>query len=272
MPALVIQLIGRMRVIFCSSCVLAGLFVTGCGSSDATSKILSTSSDDSTSVVLTPTSISTTYEAPTPLSTAEMLTAKDQWGKLFKSLERCSDVADINCHHNAGTGSFRGSPIAATVSCDYAGDNSGSFACEWTIAFYRYAQNRWTQWSSVQSQLASDALFDGAFFADMTDDSDSEFYFSVMYVSFSEAEVLGLTDGSWMPMKFDGRSVLYMGSFDQETKMMHSGVSFDMGKPCNSRRWTSLIYTWRGKEFKSWRGLDSNGKSISVEEAQRCGA
>jgi hypothetical protein len=270
MSALIIQLIGRMRVIFCSACVLAGLFVTGCGSSEATSKILSTSSDDPTSAVLTPTSISTTYEAPTPLSTEELLTAKDQWGKLFKSLERCSDAADTNCYQNAGIGSLNGSPIAAALYCDYKQYGTGQWACDWMINFYEYSDARWLSSGSIQSQLHE--MFDGAFFAEMTGDNNSELFFSVMYVSFTEAEVFGFKGDQWSPLTFDGQTVLYMGHFNSKTGKIESGVSLDMGKPCDYRRWTSLIYTWRGKEFKSWRGLDSNGKSISVEEAQRCGA
>ena len=188
MPALVIQQIGRIRVIFCAACVLTGLFVTGCGSSEASSKISSTSLPDPTSAVLTPTSISTTDEAPTPLSTEELLTAKDQWGKFFKSLERCSAVDDTNCYQNAGTGSLNGSPIAATLYCDYKEYSAGQWACDWMIDFYKYSDARWLSSGSIQSQLYE--MFDGALFAEMTGDTNSELYFSVMNVSFAEAEVL----------------------------------------------------------------------------------
>jgi hypothetical protein len=268
MPALVIQLIGRMRVIFCATCVLAGLFVTGCGSNEITSKILSTSSNDPTSAVLTPTSISTTYEAPTPLSTAELLTAKDRWEKLFKSLERCSDAADTNCYQNAGTGSFNGSPIAATLQCIYMKYSNGQYGCKWEIKFYRFSSFKWSYSDWVYS-LQSE-MFDGALFAEMTGDTNSELYFSVMNISFAEAEVLSFKEGEWSRATFDGQSVLYMGYFNSKTGKMESGVSLDMGKPCDYRRWTKLVYSWDETEFKAVSGLDENENPISLNKALEC--
>jgi hypothetical protein len=268
MPALVIQLIGRMRVIFCATCVLAGLFVTGCGSNETTSKILSTSSNDPTSAVLTPTSISTTYEAPTPLSTAELLTAKDRWEKLFKSLERCSDAADTNCYQNAGTGSFNGSPIAATLYCNYKEYQVGQWACDWMIDFYKYSDAKWFSSGSIQSQLYE--MFDDAFFAEMTGDNNSELYFSVMYESFTEAEVHRFKNGLWNPATFAGKSILYMGFFNSKSGNMESGVSMDMGESCDYRRWTNLVYLWDEIEFKAVSGLDENNNPISVRQALSC--
>ena len=268
MPALVIQQIGRIRVIFCAACVLTGLFVTGCGSSEASSKISSTSLPDPTSAVLTPTSISTTDEAPTPLSTEELLTAKDQWGKFFKSLERCSAVDDTNCYQNAGTGSLNGSPIAATLYCDYKEYSAGQWACDWMIDFYKYSDARWLSSGSIQSQLYE--MFDGAFFTEMTGDNNSELYFSVMYVSFTEAEVLSFINDQWSPATFDGQSILYMGHFNSKTGKMESGVSLDMGKPCDYRRWTKLVYSWDETEFKAVSGLDENENPISLNKALEC--
>ena len=268
MPTLVIKPTGRMRIIFCAAGVLAGLFFTGCGSSKSSSKILGTSSADPTSVVLTPTSISTTDEAPTPLSTEELLTAKDQWGKFLKSFERCSDVADTNCYQNAGTGSLNGNPIAATFYCNYKEFSAGQWACDWMIDFYTYSDAKWLSSGSIQSQLYE--MFDGAFFAEMTGDTDSELYFSVMYTSFAEAEVHRFNDGLWIPATFDGKSILYMGYFNAKSGKMQSGVSMDMGESCNVRRWTNLIYTWDRTEFKATAGLDENNNPIPLKKALEC--
>ena len=268
MPTLIIKPTGRMRIIFCAAGVLAGLFFTGCGSSKSSSKILGTSSADPTSVVLTPTSISTTDEAPTPLSTEELLTAKDQWGKFLKSFERCSDVADTNCYQNAGTGSLNGNPIAATFYCDFKEYSAGQWACDWMIDFYTYSDAKWLSSGSNQSQL--NEMFDGAFFAEMTGDTNSELYFSVMNVSFAEAEVLSFKEGQWSPATFDGQSVLYMGYFNSKTGKMESGVSLDMGKKCDYRRWTKLVYSWDETEFKAVSGLDENESPISLNKALEC--
>jgi hypothetical protein len=268
MPTLVNQPIGRIRVIFCAASVLVGLLASGCGSSEASSKISSTSSDGSTSAVPTPTSISTTDEAPTPLSAEELLTAKDQWGKFFKSLEQCSDVADTNCNQNAGIGSLNGSPIAATLYCDYKEYQVGQWACDWMIDFYKYSDAKWLSSGSIQSQLYD--LFDGAFFAEMTGDTDSELYFSVLYTSFAEAEVHRFKNDLWSPATFDGKSILYMGYFNAKSGKMQSGVAMDMGESCNVRRWTNLIYTWDRTEFKATAGLDENNNPIPLKKALEC--
>ena len=268
MPTLIDQPIGRIWVIFCAASVLAGLLASGCGSSEASSKISSTSSAEPTSAVPTPTSISTTDEAPTPLSAEELLTAKDQWGKFFKSLEQCSDVADTNCYQNAGTGSLMGSPIAATLYCDYKEYQVGQWACDWMIDFYKYSDAKWLSSGSIQSQLSD--LFHGAFFAEMTGDTDSELKFSVLYTSFAEAEVHRFKNGLWSPATFDGKSILYMGHFDPKSGKMQSGVSMDMGESCNVRRWTNLVYTWDRTEFKATAGLDENNNPIPLKKALEC--
>ena len=268
MPTLVIQPIGRIWVIFCAASVLAGLFVTGCGSSEASSKISSTSSAGPTSAVPTPTSISTTEETSAPLSTEELLIAKDQWGKFFKSLERCPDVGETNCYQNAGIGSLNGSPIAATLYCDYKEYKVGQWACDWMIDFYKYSDAKWLSSVSIQSQLSE--LFHGAFFAEMTGDTDSELYFSVLYTSFAEAEVHRFKNDLWSPATFDGKSILYMGYFNAKSGKMQSGVSVDMGESCNVRRWTNLIYTWDRTEFKATAGLDENNNPIPLKKALEC--
>ena len=268
MPTLVIQSIGRIRVIFCAASVLAGLFVTGCGSSEASSKISSTSSAGPTSAVPTPTSISTTEETSAPLSTEELLTAKDQWGKFFKSLERCSDVGETNCYQNAGIGSLNGSPIAATLYCDFKEYKVGQWACDWMIDFYKYSDAKWLSSVSIQSQLYE--LFHGAFFAEMTGDANSELYFSVLYTSFAEAEVHRFKNGLWSPATFYGKSILYMGHFDPKSGKMQSGVSMVMGESCNVRRWTNLIYTWDRTEFNATAGLDENNSPIPLKKALEC--
>ena len=268
MPTLVLQPIGRIRVIFCAASVLAGLLVAGCGSSEASSKISSTSSAEPTIAVPTPTSISTTEDASTPLSTEELLTAKDQWRKFFKSLERCLDVAETNCYQNAGTGSLNGGPIAATLYCDYKEYKVGQWACDWIIDFYKYSDAKWLSSGSIQSQLYD--LFYGAFFAEMTGDTDSELYFSVLYTSFAEAEVHRFKNGLWSPATFDGRSILYMGYFNAKSGNMQSGVAMDMGESCNVRRWTNLVYTWDRTEFKATAGLDENNNPIPLKKALEC--
>ena len=264
MPTLVIQPIGRIWVIFCAASVLAGLFVTGCGSSEASSKISSTSSAGPTSAVPTPTSISTTEETSAPLSTEELLTAKDQWGKFFKSLERCPDVWETNCYQNAGIGSLTGSPIAATLYCDF----NESRDCDWMIDFYKYSDAKWLSSGSIQSQLHY--RFDGAFFAEMTGDTDSELYFSVLYISHAEAEVHRFKNDLWSPATFDGKSILYMGYFNAKSGKMQSGVSMVMGESCNVRRWTNLIYTWDRTEFNATAGLDENNSPIPLKKALEC--
>ena len=268
MPTLVIQPIGRIPVIFCAASVLVGLFVTGCGSSEASSKISSNSSAEPTSAVPTLTSISTTEETSAPLSTEVLLTAKDQWGKFFKSLERCPDVGETNCYQNAGIGSLNGSPIAATLYCDYKEYKVGQWACDWMIDFYKYSDAKWLSSVSIQSQLYE--LFHGAFFAEMTGDTDSELYFSVLYTSFAEAEVHRFNNGLWSPATFDGKSILYMGHFDPKSGKMKSGVSMDMGESCNVRRWTNLVYTWDRTEFKATAGLDENNNPIPLKKALEC--
>ena len=268
MTTLVNQPIGRIRVIFCAASVLAGLFVTGCGSSDASSKIQITSSAGLTSAASTPTSISTTEETSSPLSTEELLTAKDQWGKFFKSLERCSVFGEANCYQNAGIGSLNGSPIAATLYCDYKEYKVGQWACDWMIDFYKYSDVKWLSSGSIQSQLSD--LFHGAFFAEMTGDANSELYVSVMYTSFAEAEVHRFNNGLWSPATFDGKSILYMGHFDPKSGKMKSGVSMDMGESCNVRRWTNLVYTWDRTEFKATAGLDQNNNPIPLKKALEC--
>ena len=268
MPTLVIQPIGRIWVIFCAASVLAGLFVTGCGSSEASSKISSTSSAGPTSAVPTPTSISTTEETSAPLSTEELLTAKDQWGKFFKSLERCPDVWETNCYQNAGIGSLNGSPIAATLYCDFNEYSAGLYACDWIIDFYEYSDAKWLSSDSIQSQLSE--FIDGAFFAEMTGDANSELYISVMYTSFAEAEVHRFNNGLWIPATFDGKSILYMGYFNAKSGKMQSGVSMDMGESCNFRRWTNLVYTWDRTEFKATAGLDENNNPIPLKKALEC--
>ena len=264
MPTLVIQPIGRIRVIFCAASVLAGLFVTGCGSSEVSSKTSSTSSDEPTSAVPTPTPISTTEETSAPLSTEELLTAKDQWGKFFKSLERCSVFGEANCYQNAGIGSLNGSPIAATLYCDF----NESRDCDWMIDFYKYSDAKWLSSDSIQSQLSE--FIDGAFFAEMTGDANSELYISVMYTSFAEAEVHRFNNGLWIPATFDGKSILYMGYFNAKSGKMQSGVSLDMGESCNVRRWTNLVYTWDRTEFKATAGLDQNNNPIPLKKALEC--
>ena len=264
MPTLVIQSIGRIRVIFCVACVVAGLFVAGCGSSEVSSKTSSTSSDEPTSAVPTPTPISTTEETSAPLSTEELLTAKDQWGKFFKSLERCSVFGEANCYQNAGIGSLNGSPIAATLYCDCA----GLYACDWIIDFYEYSDAKWLSSDSIQSQLSE--FIDGAFFAEMTGDANSELYISVMYTSFAEAEVHRFNNGLWIPATFDGKSILYMGYFNAKSGKMQSGVSMVMGESCNVRRWTNLIYTWDRTEFNATAGLDENNSPIPLKKALEC--
>ena len=268
MPTLVNQSIGRIRVIFCLASVLAGLFVTGCGSSEASSKISSTSSDGPTSAAPTPTPISTTEDASTPLSTEELLTAKNQWGKFFKSLERCSGYGDVNCYQNAGIGSLNGSPIAATLYCVYEEYSAGLYACDWIIDFYEYSDVKWLSSDSIQSQLSE--LVDGAFFAEMTGDANSELFISVMYTSFAEAEVHRFNNGLWSPATFDGKSILYMGYFNAKSGKMQSGVSMDMGESCNVRRWTNLVYTWDRTEFKATAGLDENNNPIPLKKALEC--
>ena len=261
MPVLVIQSIGRIRVIFCAASVLAGLFVTACGSSEA-------SSDGPTIAVSAPTSISTAEKAPTPLSTEELLTAKDQWGKFFESLERCADVTETNCHQNAGIGSLNGSPIAATLFCDYKEYSAGQYACAWNIDIYKYSDAKWTTSVSIQSQLSE--MFEDAFFAEMTGDTDSELYFSVMYISFAEAEVLSFKEGLWSPATFDGQSVLYMGEYNSKSGKMQSGVSIELGDSCDHRRWTKLVYSWNQTEFTATDGLDENNKPVSLKQALSC--
>ena len=268
MPTLVIQPIGRIRVIFCAASVLAGLFVTGCGSSEVSSKTSSTSSDEPTSAVPTPTPISTTEEASTPLSTEELLTAKDQWGKFFKSLERCSVFGEANCYQNVGIGSLNGSPIAATLYCVYEEYSDGLYACDWIIDFYEYSDAKWLSSDSIQSQLSE--FIDGAFFAEMTGDANSELYISVMYTSFAEAEVHRFNNGLWIPATFDGKSILYMGYFNAKSGKMQSGVSMVMGESCNVRRWTNLVYTWDRTEFKATAGLDQNNNPIPLKKALEC--
>jgi hypothetical protein len=267
MPTLVIQPIGRIRVIFCAVSVLAGLLVGGCGSSEASTKISSTSSVKAKSAVSTPTSISTTEETSAPLSTEELLTAKDQWGKFFKSLERCPDVWETNCYQNAGIGSLEGTPIAATLYCDFNEYKVGR-DCDWLIDFYKYSDAKWLSSGSIQSQLYD--MFNGAFFAEMTGDSDSELYFSVMYTSFAEAEVHRFNSGLWSPATFDGESILYMGDFNAKSGKMQSGVSMDMGESCNFRRWTNLVFAWDRTEFKSTAGLDENNNPIPLKKALEC--
>ena len=268
MPTLVIQPIGRIRVIFCAASVLAGLFVTGCGSSEVSSKTSSTSSDEPTSAVPTPTPISTTEETSAPLSTEELLTAKDQWGKFFKSLERCSVFGEANCYQNVGIGSLNGSPIAATLYCVYEEYSDGLYACDWIIDFYEYSDAKWLSSDSIQSQLSE--FIDGAFFAEMTGDANSELYISVMYTSFAEAEVHRFNNGLWIPATFDGKSILYMGYFNAKSGKMQSGVSMVMGESCNVRRWTNLVYTWDRTEFKATAGLDQNNNPIPLKKALEC--
>ena len=255
------QRIGVIRVFFFAAIVLASLLGTGCRSSEA-------STDMPTNSVSIPTSISVTTEAPAPLSAEELLIAKDQWGKFFKSLKRCEDVAETSCYQNAGTGSLNGSPIAGTLFCDYKEYSAGQYACEWTIDIYKYSAAKWEPLASIQSQLSE--MFEEAFFAEMTGDADSELYFSVMYISFTEAEVLRFKDGIWRPANFDGQSVLYMGDFNLKSGKMQSGVSMDMGDSCDYRRWTTLVYSWNQTEFTATDGLDENNKPISLEQALSC--
>ena len=135
------------------------------------------------------------------------------------------------------------------------------------INFYEYSDARWLSSGSIQSQLHE--MFDGAFFAEMTGDNNSEF-FSVMYVSFTEAEVFGFKGDQWSPLTFDGQTVLYMGHFNSKTGKIESGVSLDMGKPCDYRRWTNLVYSWDQTEFKAVSGLDENENSIALNKALEC--
>ena len=256
MPDLINPTYRRMWVIICAAGALVVLLVTSCGSREPSSEVLITSSDNPTKGL------------STPLSAEELLNAKDQWGKFFKSFERCSDVADTNCYQNAGTGSLNGNPIAATFYCDFKEYSAGQWACDWMIDFYTYSDAKWLSSGSNQSQL--NEMFDGAFFAEMTGDTNSELYFSVMNVSFAEAEVLSFKEGQWSPATFDGQSVLYMGYFNAKSGKMESGVAMDMGDSCEYRRWTQLIYSWDQTEFTATAGLDEKNNPISVKQALEC--
>ena len=256
MPDLINPTYRRMWVIICAAGALVVLLVTSCGSREPSSEVLITSSDNPTKGL------------STPLSAEELLNAKDQWGKFFKSLERCSEVADTNCYQNAGTGSLNGNPIAATFYCNYKEFSAGQWACDWMIDFYTYSDAKWLSSGSIQSQLYE--MFDGAFFAEMTGDTDSELYFSVMYTSFAEAEVHRFNDGLWIPATFDGKSILYMGYFNAKSGKMESGVAMDMGDSCEYRRWTQLIYSWDQTEFTATAGLDEQNNPISVKQALEC--
>lgn len=268
MPKLVNQQISRACIYFCVACVLAGLLVGGCGSREISTKLSNDSTDEPTSASPTLTRDSTAEVVSQPLLSDELITARDQWGNLFKSLDRCLDVVDTNCHQNAGTGILNGSPIAATLYCDYKEYSAGQWACDWMINFYKYSDATWLSSGSIQSQLYE--MFDGAFFAEMTGDDNSELYFSVMNISFTEAEVFSFEDGQWGQSIFDGQKLLYMGNFNSKTGKMESGVSLDMGKPCDFRRWTKLVYAWNGSEFNAVSGLDENENPISLKKALEC--
>jgi uncharacterized protein YjbI with pentapeptide repeats len=198
----------------------------------------------------------------------EMLLANSEWDKFYKTLKRCSDAAETNCFQNAGTGILMGSPIAATLQCIYMKYSNGQYGCKWEIKFYRFSSYKWS-YSDLVYSLQSE-MFDGALFAEMTGDTNSELYFSVMNISFAEAEVLSFKEGEWSRATFDGQSVLYMGYFNSKTGKMESGVSLDMGKPCDYRRWTKLVYLWDETEFKAVSGFDENENPISLSKALEC--
>jgi len=259
---------GSRFVIFVAAGVAGSLLIASCSSSDAVSQVSSAASTVATSALPTTTTTSTTVAPTTTLSPAQLLSVKVNWNKFFNNLKPCGEDFTRNCVRSAGTGTVGGEQIAATLSCDFVEYLKDQWACDWTIDFYKYENQIWALETSVLSQLHDQP--NTAFFAEMTGDGDTELFFDVMLTNFYESEVHRFVDGRWVPMTFDGESILYMGSFNEKLGQMESGVSFDQGEPCDVRRWTQLVYTWDQTEFKATSGLDESGNPISLKKALEC--
>jgi hypothetical protein len=258
---------GSRFVIFVAAGVAGSLLIASCSSSDAVSQVSSAASTVATSALPTTTTTSTTVAPTTTLSPAQLLSVKVNWNKFFNNLKPCGEDFTRNCVRSAGTGTVGGKTIAATLSCDFVEYLKDQWACDWTIDFYKYVNQGWSLETSVLSQLHDQPHT--AFFAEMTGDGDTELFFDVMLTNFYESEVHRFVDGRWVPMTFDGESVLYMGSFNEKSGQMESGVS-GRGEPCEFRSWKQLVYTWDQTEFKATSGLDENGNPISLKKALEC--
>ena len=260
---------GLRSVIFVAA-VAGSLFIASCSSSDAVSQVSSVASTVATSALPTTTTTSTTVASTTTLSPAQLLSVKVNWNKFFNNLKPCGEDFTRNCVRSAGTGTVGGKTIAATLSCnfhEFTELEPEQWGCDWKIDLYQFANQSWSLENSVFSQLHDQPHT--AFFAEMTGDRDTELFFDVRLTNFFEAEVLRFVDGRWVPMTFDGESVLYMGSFNEKSGQMESGVS-DRGEPCDVRSWKQLVYTWDQTEFKATSGLDESGNPISLKKALEC--
>lgn len=251
--------------------VAASLLTASCSSSDAASQVSSVASTIATSALPTTTTTSTTVAPTSTLSPAQLLSVKVNWNKFFNNLKPCGEDFTRNCVRSAGTGTVGGKTIAATLSCnfhEFIEFESEQWGCDWTIDFYKYVNQSWALETSVLSQLHDQPHT--AFFAEMTDDGDTELFFDVRLMSYFESEVLRFVDGRWVPATFDGEPVINGGYFNFKSGQMESSASFDQRVPCDFRRWKQLVYTWDQTEFKATSGKDENGNPISLKEALKC--
>jgi hypothetical protein len=258
---------GSRSVIFFAAGVAGSLLIASCSSSDAVSQVSSAASTVATSALPTTTTTSTTVAPTTTLSPAQLLSVKVNWNKFFNNLKPCGEDFTRNCVRSAGTGTVGGKTVAATLSCDYVEYLRNQWACDWTIDFYKYVNQTWLLETSVLSQLHDQPHT--AFFAEMTGDHDTELFFDVRLTSFFESEVLRFGDGRWVPMTFDGESVIAGGHFNAKSGQMESSIS-ERGEPCDVRSWKQLVYTWDQTEFKATSGQDENGNPISLKKALEC--
>ena len=260
---------GSRYVIFVAA-VAGSLLIASCSSSDAVSQVSSVASTVATSALPTTTTTSTTVAPTTTLSPAQLLSVKVNWNKFFNNLKPCGEDFTRNCVRSAGTGTVGGEQIAATLSCnfhEFTDFEPEQWGCDWKIDFYKYVNQTWALETSVLSQLHDQP--NTAFFAEMTGDRDTELFFDVRLTNFYEAEVLRFVDGRWVPITFDGESVIAGGHFNAKSGQMESGIS-DRGEPCDVRSWKQLVYTWDQTEFKATSGKDENGNPISLKKALEC--